>query len=104
MTLIERNECETLILTDERVVFFFPRGFAQAFSDPDPEGIFDEHGAEGSLFGYYSESGEPDGDIDLNYQPVLDMKGLREVSEEEARRLHPKLFEHMAAIDRGEDI
>jgi len=107
--LIEQNETQELLFTDGKTVMLFPQGWAQAFPDAMAEDIFDEDGAEGSLYGYYSESGD-DNNFTCNYQPVLplqrdlDAGKVRPVTLQEAQTISPRLFEYMDRINRGEDV
>ena len=104
-TLIDRNETEELVFTDGKTVMLFPRGWAQAFPDEMAEEIFDDEGVEGSLYGYYSESGD-DNNWTVNYQPVLTIReGLeqgawREVGMDEAGSICPGLTRYLNQLNQ----
>jgi hypothetical protein len=104
--VIEANRQRTLILTDGEHVYYVPEGWADGFTyaagctgGPDwQEG--DEDMADGpGLYCYAALNTDPNSPVETLFVSVAVLQGMKEISEEEARQLHPALFEYLAAID-----
>lgn len=58
-------------------------------------------GEEDEVHCYAPTHTRPNSPVETLYVELDTLAAMRAVSEEEARRLHPALFEHLAAIDQG---
>lgn len=107
LPLVRRNLREDLWLTDGENSYFIPAGWADSFNvewgctgGPD---FVDEGVPTPELYGYAPTHNQPNSPVATMFVEVALLEGLREVSEEEAKRIHPRLADYLDAINRGED-
>ncbi len=113
--MIESNKIDWFAVNAERDLWFkepaedgsgwncylFPKDWAQEFSQP---GFAAEGPDDPELYGYCPARTYANAEVETMYVLVRKMGKMIEVTEEEARTLHPKLAEYLDKIDRGEPV
>ena len=95
--LLEKNLAQDLWFYDPKSgnCYFFPQGWAEFFGQDGFVGSEEES----ELYGYYPTHNIPNSPVDTGYVEAGDMDSCREVTEAEARKLHPALAEHLDEIN-----
>lgn len=106
MQITELNRKRDVFLTDKENVFFIPLGWCDAWSYAQGHtGGLDwtpEHSdmADGPEIYCYAPSGiGANSDVETLFVLVSSLEKMQEVSEAEARQIHPKLFETLKNIN-----
>lgn len=74
----------------EKVCYFFPAKWVDEIPGVEP----------GEMYGYMPTGFGPESDIDTLFCREFAFDGCVEVTEDEARNLHPKLARHLDAINQ----
>ena len=101
--LVKANQARNLILTDDRHVFFFPQGWAEEYFDIMLENYEDSNPEDAvfEMYGYAPLWLHDNSEVDTMWVTMSDCESMREISEEDARELHPELFAHMEKLNNG---
>ena len=92
----ENRKADVYLRNPEGGVVFIPQGWCDEFeqdADSEPE-----------IMTYASVGLGENGPVDNLYITISCLNAMRQISETEARELHPFLFDVLARINNGEDV
>ena len=92
----ENRKADVYLRNPEGSVVFIPQGWCDEFeqdADSEPE-----------IMTYASVGPGENGPVDNLYITISCLNAMRQISETEARELHPFLFDVLARINNGEDV
>lgn len=92
----ENRQRDLYLKNPEGGVVFIPKGWCDEF-EQDPE-------EKPEIMTYASVGLGENGPIDNLYISVSRLDGMRELTEAEARLIHPVLFDVLARINAGEEV
>jgi hypothetical protein len=102
--VIEANRQRDLYLTDETHVYFAPQGWCDAWSVAKGhtgglDYVDDEAGPQPEIYCYAPACVTPNSEVETLFVRVASLQRMREITEYEARTIHPQLFECLKEID-----
>jgi hypothetical protein len=95
--LMQANEQRDLLLKDKYDnVILLPQNWVIHFYEMDDKGR--------ETYTYAATHNRPNSPVQNLWMPLKTLAQLPEITEEEAKKLHPNLFVYLDAINREEDV
>jgi hypothetical protein len=94
-----QNRCQDLWYTDELNCYLFPQGWCDAFTAAQGFPGGPDNPERPEIYGYAPLSTDTDSEVETLFVSISTIRGLRQIPEAEARRLHPQLGAHLDAIN-----
>ena len=95
MDTLNKNKVRDLWLLDAAAqhVYFVPRDWCECFVDPEDD--------EPAAYCYAPTHTFPDSPVETLWVPLARLDAMQEITEAEARKVHPALFAYLHEINEG---
>ena len=97
-TLVESNREHDLYLYESGNIYFIPQGWCDEFDNPEQP---DELPNGPEIYCYAPISTVADSEVETLWVPIIQLSIMSERTEAEAKKIHPKLFVYLDAINKG---
>jgi hypothetical protein len=104
LDVLAENRKRDVFLTDGDNCYFFPQGWCDDFTVAKglaggPDYVDEEDGPQPEIYGYAPLNTTPNSEVDTLFVPLETLDNCREVTEEQAKSIHPALFTHLEKIN-----